>query len=54
MQPVPSVVLPFVSDDLSYELALEKDGTDRPLDMVLATKISDMKAAVAVSRVILE
>lgn len=49
MQTVPSVVLPSVSNDLANELALEKDGFDRPIDMVLAAKINDMKATVAVS-----
>ena len=50
MQTVPSVVLPSVSNELANELALEKDGFNRPLDMVLAAKINDMKATVAVSR----
>ena len=50
MQAVPSVVLPFVSNNLANELALEKDGFNRPLDMVLSAKITDMKSTVAVSK----
>jgi len=49
MHMAPSVVLPSVSNDLANELALEKDGFNRPIDMVLAAKINDMKATVAVS-----
>jgi hypothetical protein len=49
MQATPTVALPFVSTDLAHELALEKDGNNIPLDMVLSAKIADMKSTVAVS-----
>ena len=49
MQAGPSVELPLVSNDLLNELALEKDGFNRPLDLVLSAKIANMKSTVAVS-----
>ena len=49
MQATPTAAFPFVSTDLAHELALEKDGNNRPLDMVLSAKIADMKSTVAVS-----
>jgi hypothetical protein len=42
----PSVVLPLIPEDL--DLACDRDGLNRPLDMVLSAKLQDMKTATAV------
>lgn len=37
----PCVVLPFVPQEIAHSLQLNKDGLDRPLNMVLSAKIED-------------
>lgn len=43
------VVLPKVPENVSGALAMETDGLDRPLDIVMSAKLQDFKSMLAVS-----